>query len=64
MLGVVILLYLNLVVFKSEDSRLVIIYIAIVGCTEYGNDRGEFSGPIPLMQLVAVHLDLVCAYHT
>ena len=48
-LRVVILLNLNLVVFKSEHGCLVIIYITIVRCTEYGNNRREFSWPIPLV---------------
>ena len=64
MLSVVILLNLNLVVFEPEDSRLVIIYIAIVGRTEDGDHRGELGRAIPLMELVAIHLDFVRAHNT
>jgi hypothetical protein len=64
MLSVVILLNLNLVVFEPENGRLVIIYVAIVGCTEDSDHRGELCRPVPLVQLVAIHLDFVRAHYT
>ena len=63
MLSVVILLNLNLVVFEPEDRRLVIIYIAIVGGAEDRDDRGELGRAIPLVELVAIHLDLVSSHY-
>ena len=63
-LRVVILLNLNLVVFESQHCGLVIIYIAVVRRTEYGDDRGEFRRAIPLMQFVPIHLYFVGTHHT
>ena len=73
MVGVVVLLYLDLIVlkslrdlrayFKPQDSSFVVVYITVVRSAEYRNDGWEFSWPVPLMQLIAVHLDLVSANH-
>ena len=64
MLSVVILLNLNLIVFEPENGRLVIIYVAVVGRTEDRDHRGELRRPVPLVQLVPIHLHFVCAHHT
>jgi len=61
--GVVVLLDLYLIVLKPEHGSLVVVDVAVVGRAEYCYDCGKLSGSVPLMQLVAVHLDLVRPHH-
>ena len=64
MLRVIVLLYLNLIVFEAKHRRLIVIYVAVIRRTENGNDGGEFGRPVPLMQFVPVHLHLMGSHHT
>lgn len=64
MLSIVVLLNLDLIVFKSENSCFVVIDIAIVRCRENCDHRGELGWTVPLMQFVPVHLNLMSTYNT
>ena len=64
MLRVIVLLYLNLIVFEPQHGRLVVIYVAVIRGTENGNDGRKFGRAVPLVKLVPVHLDLVGSHHT
>lgn len=64
MICVVVLLYLDLVIFEPQHSSFVIINVTIVWCTEDCDNSWELSWTIPLMQFIAIHLHLMRSYYT
>jgi hypothetical protein len=47
------------VLFELYYGSFVVIYVAIVRGTKYGDDSREFLGPVPFMHLVPIELRLM-----
>lgn len=62
MVGIIVLLDLDGVIFKLKYGCFVVVNITVVRGREDGNDGGELLGSVPLMELESIHLDLVSSH--
>ena len=46
-----------------DDSPFVLIYVAIVGSTEYCDNTGQLLRFLPVMYFIALALYLMCSYY-